>query len=64
MLVKGVAGDTDGIGYFGYAYYAANKDKLRAVPIQDGPDAKPISPSPETILDQSYSRSPARCSCT
>jgi phosphate transport system substrate-binding protein len=49
-----VAGDVDGIGYFGYAYYAANKDKLRAAPIQAGPDAQPVTPGPETILDQSY----------
>lgn len=53
-LVKGVAGDADGIGYFGYAYYAANADKLRAVPIQKGPDAQAVMPSPETILKQSY----------
>src|SRR5207245_2572470 len=33
ILVSGVAGDVDGLGYFGYAYYAANQDKLRAVPI-------------------------------
>ncbi len=31
-LVSGVAGDLDGLGYFGYAYFAANQDKLR------GPD--------------------------
>jgi len=54
MLVKGIAGDIDGLGYFGYAYYAANKDKLRALPVQDGPDAKPVMPTQETILDRSY----------
>jgi phosphate transport system substrate-binding protein len=53
-LVNGVAGDRDGLGYFGYAYYAANKDKLRAVAVQAGPDAKPVPPSPETIADKSY----------
>jgi phosphate transport system substrate-binding protein len=53
-LVSGVAGDLDGLGYFGYAYYAANQDKLHAVPIQAGPDAAPVSPSPATILDKSY----------
>ena len=53
-LVSGVAGDQDGLGYFGYAYYAANKEKLRAVPIQKGPDAQPVMPSPETVLDRSY----------
>lgn len=55
ILVNGVSGDQDGLGYFGYAYYAANKAKLRAVPIQTGADAKPVSPSPETVLDKTYS---------
>jgi phosphate transport system substrate-binding protein len=54
ILVNGVSGDADGIGYFGYAYYAANKDKLRAVPVQNGPDAKPILPDPQTVLDKTY----------
>jgi phosphate transport system substrate-binding protein len=53
-LVNGVAGDQDGLGYFGYAYYGANQDKLRAVAVQNGPDAKPILPSPATIGDKSY----------
>jgi phosphate transport system substrate-binding protein len=52
-LVNGVAGDPDGLGYFGYAYFEQNADKLRAVPIQKG-DAKPVAPSPATILDKSY----------
>lgn len=53
ILVKGVAADADAIGYFGYAYFAANKDKLRAVPIQQA-RGEPILPSPETILKQTY----------
>ncbi len=53
-LVSGVANDEDGIGYFGYAYYAANKERLRAVAVQNGADAKPLLPSPETIADKSY----------
>ncbi|SIN87729.1 phosphate ABC transporter substrate-binding protein, PhoT family [Singulisphaera sp. GP187] len=53
-LVNGVAGDADGIGYFGHAYFEANADKLRAIPIQNGADAAPILPSEATILDQSY----------
>ncbi len=53
-LVQGVAGDDDGLGYFGYAYYASNKDKLRAVAVRNGPDAKPVLPSPETIKDKTY----------
>ena len=39
-LVNGVAGDPDGLGYFGYAYFAANKDKLRAVAVQNGPERR------------------------
>jgi phosphate transport system substrate-binding protein len=54
-LVQGVAGDPDGIGYFGYAYYAANASKLRAVPIQNGADKPAVLPNPETILDKTYS---------
>ena len=54
ILVNGVSGDPDGLGYFGYAYYAANAEKLRAVPVQNGADAKPVMPSPETVLDKSY----------
>jgi phosphate transport system substrate-binding protein len=53
-LVNGVAGDADGLGYFGYAYYAANAAKLRAVPVQNGSEAKPVLPSKETVLDKSY----------
>ena len=53
-LVNGVAGDADGMGYFGYAYYANNQDKLRAVAIQNGADAPPVLPSPATIADKTY----------
>jgi phosphate transport system substrate-binding protein len=53
-LVRGITNDTDGLGYFGYAYYAANKDALRAVAIQNGPAAAPVLPSPATIIDKTY----------
>lgn len=53
-LVTGVAGDPDGLGYFGYAYYNANKAKLRAIPIQKGPEDKPVEPTLDTILKKEY----------
>jgi phosphate transport system substrate-binding protein len=53
-LVSGVAGDPDGIGYFGYAYFAANSEKLRAVAVQNGSSAPSVIPSPATIADKSY----------
>lgn len=53
-LVNGVAGDRDGLGYFGYAYFASNTDKLRAVAVQNGSGAPRVLPSPATIADKSY----------
>lgn len=37
VLVDGVAGNRDAIGFFGYSYYVANRDRLRLVAI-DGYD--------------------------
>jgi phosphate transport system substrate-binding protein len=54
MLVNGVADDPDALGYFGYAYFAANPQKLRAVPVQAKPDTEPVEPSPATILSKAY----------
>ena len=51
-LVNGVAGDRDAIGYFGFAYYVENKDKLVAVAVDDGKGA--VLPTDATILDGSY----------
>ena len=52
VLVMGVAGDTYSLGYFGYAYYKENQDKLKVVAI-DGGDG-PIKPSETTINDGTY----------
>jgi phosphate transport system substrate-binding protein len=53
-LVKGVAGDDDGIGYFGYAYYKANSEILRAIPIKKTNEAPAVEANPETILAKTY----------
>lgn len=53
-LVSGVAGEADGLGYFGYAYAVKNQARLRIVPIRDGDDAEPIGPNPDTILNGTY----------
>lgn len=52
VLVTGVAGDKYALGYFGYAYYEANKDKIRAVPIDSGNG--PVEPTTETINEGKY----------
>lgn len=52
-IVQGVAGDKTSIGYFGYNFYEANKDKLKVVPIDNG--TATVEPTLETIKDNSYS---------
>jgi phosphate transport system substrate-binding protein len=52
VLVTGVEGDDGALGYFGYAYYEQNKDKLGLVAIDGGKG--PITPSPTTIADGTY----------
>ena len=52
VLVRGIAGDTHALGFFGYAYYAENRSKLRAVPIEAGNG--PVAPSEKTINDGTY----------
>jgi len=52
QLVAGVAGDPNGIGYFGYAYYEENTDKLKVAPVDGGTGC--VTPSPETVRDGSY----------
>jgi phosphate transport system substrate-binding protein len=52
VLVQGVSGDKSSLGFFGFAYYAENQDKLRAVPIMSNAGA--IAPSHETIANGTY----------
>lgn len=53
VLVTGVAGDAGAIGYFGFAYYEENADKLKVVPIKKG-DASAVTPSYDTINNSTY----------
>jgi phosphate transport system substrate-binding protein len=54
VLVQGVSRDVNALGYFGYAYYAENKDKLKAVPIVEKPGKPAVAPSMETVLNGAY----------
>ena len=54
VLVQGVVGNTGGLAYFGYAYYAENKDKLRAIPISAKAGSPAVFPSTETVKDGTY----------
>lgn len=52
VLVQGVAGDKYAMGYFGYAYFKENKDKLKVVMIDN--DNGGIEPSEATINNGTY----------
>ena len=57
VIVQGIANDKNALGFFGYAYYAENKDKLKVVPIDDGKADNgegPIPPSPESVRNGTY----------
>ncbi len=57
VLVQGIAGDRNALGFFGLAYYEENAGSLKLVPIDDGDDsngAGPIAPSLETVSAGTY----------
>ncbi len=53
VLVQGVENNKNALGYFGFAYYVAHKDKMRAVEIDNG-KGKMVAPSLEAVIDGSY----------
>lgn len=53
VLVQGVENNKNALGYFGYAYYIAHKDKMRAVEIDNG-KGKSVAPSLDAVIDGSY----------
>jgi len=52
VLVQGIAGDANALGYFGYAYYVENKGRLKLVAIDGG--RGPVLPTEQTINDGTY----------
>ncbi len=54
VLVQGISGDKNAIGYFGLAYYEENRDKLKLVPIVNPKTGKEVLPSEKTVMDGSY----------
>ncbi|KYC43735.1 phosphate-binding protein [Scytonema hofmannii PCC 7110] len=51
-LVQGISQDPNALGFFGYAYYAANRDKLKLVSIDNGYGC--VQPSAQTVANSSY----------
>ncbi|MBD0850401.1 PstS family phosphate ABC transporter substrate-binding protein [Maribacter arenosus] len=52
VLVQGIAGDKYSLGFFGIAYYAENKDKLKLIGVHNGEEV--VKPSLETVKNGTY----------
>lgn len=53
ILANIIANDENTVGFFGYAYYMANQDRLRAVAIRL-PDGQVVAPGAETLAAGLY----------
>ena len=53
VLVQGISGDENALGFFGYAYYIENQENLKIVPIDDGNG--PVAPTARSINEGTYS---------
>jgi phosphate transport system substrate-binding protein len=54
VLVQGVSQDVNAIGYFGYAYYAENQAKLKAVPIVEKAGKPAVGRASRPVLAGTY----------
>lgn len=54
VLVTGVKGSPTSIGFFGYAYFAENRESLKAVPIVNPSSGEAVSPDSVTIESGEY----------
>lgn len=57
LIARGVSQDPLSLGFFGYAYYALNRERLRLVGVDDEQDdngAGAVLPSAETVRNGSY----------
>ncbi len=52
VLVQGVSGDVNALGFFGYAYFFENQDRMKAVEIDAGNGC--VAPNEEDVLNGTY----------
>jgi phosphate transport system substrate-binding protein len=52
VLVQGISSDKNALGFFGFAYYEENKDKIKLVAVDNGNGA--VLPSVETVKNKTY----------
>ena len=53
VLVQGIEADVNGLAYFGYAYYAAQQGKMKAVKVINAQGVA-VGPSEAAVLDGTY----------
>ncbi len=53
VLVQGISRDADALGFFGFAYYAENRDKLKSLAIS-WKGGRSVKPSTETVINGTY----------
>ena len=53
LIIQGVSGEKNGVGYLGYSYYVENAGKLKAVEIDGGDGC--VAPTDATINQGTYS---------
>lgn len=55
VTITGIAGEKGGMGFFGYAYFQANQDKVKALKISATDDpADAVAPTSETVKSGEY----------
>jgi phosphate transport system substrate-binding protein len=52
VIEHGIAGEPNALGYFGNAYYQANKDQLKVVAVDNGHGC--VEPSAASVADGTY----------
>ena len=52
VLVRGIGGDRNSLGYFGFAYYTENSEALKLVAVDGGNGC--VAPSDETVANGTY----------
>jgi phosphate transport system substrate-binding protein len=52
LIVDGIESSESSLGWIGYAFYAAEQERMRAIEIDTGDGC--VAPTPETIADGSY----------
>jgi phosphate transport system substrate-binding protein len=54
VLVTGISGDENSIGYFGLAYYEENRERVKLVPVVNPASQKAVVPETATVRSGEY----------